>query len=271
MRTGFKPPAQFGLIFIDGGYMKKLTLLNLSLYLILFLNYTAWPLEAKSEYKNKDAKISLIKDGKRSKIKLSEIDKFVKYDIAGKLVEIILASKESLLEKPGLNPEIDVTDKESMLKEGKTLLNQTTYLRKAGIDPETTSIGSSPEDTINATLKESRLVYYTSLVDIDSDGENEIRFYSVQGTLLEEDNYFFKKNEDGKYRLIDNCNLGGSEMAIFIKHKKTVYAAERNKENKLSFIKVYLFDGKKEKFEPLFTIETGIEGKKGKNISLTLQ
>jgi len=250
--------------------MKKFTLLKLSLCLILFLSYTPGPISAKSEDKSKDAKISLIKEGKRSTIKLSEIGKFVKHDIAEKLIKIILANKEPLLEKPALNPEIDVTDKDSMLKEGKTLLNQTTYLRKAGIDPETTRIGPSPEDTINDTLKESRLVYYTSLVDIDSDGENEIRFYSVQGTLMEEDNYFFKKCEDGKYRLIDNCSLGGSEMVIFIKHKNTVYTAERNKENKLSRIKVYLFDGKKEKFEPLFTIESGAEGKKGKNITLTL-
>jgi len=57
--------------------MKKFTLLKLSLCLILFLSYTPGPISAKSEDKSKDAKISLIKEGKRSTIKLSEIGKFV--------------------------------------------------------------------------------------------------------------------------------------------------------------------------------------------------
>jgi hypothetical protein len=116
------------------------------------------------------------------------------------------------------------------------------------------------------------MVYYTSLIDLDSDGTDEIRFHSVQGTLLEEDNYFFKKDEkSGKYRLIESCSLGGgSDTVIFVKYKKLNYTIEKNHDDTVSRFKVYLFDGKAEKFEPLFTIKIERGGTKVKDISLIL-
>lgn len=246
--------------------MKK-ALLNL---LILFFALTAFNYTiAPSHAKNQDALINLVKEGKSSKIKLSDIDKHCKYGLAEKLIKVILSHRERILGKPCFNPEIDATDKDAMLKDGKTILNQTTYLRKAGIDPKTMNLSDSDDDTINATLESSRMVYYTSLVDIDSDGENEIRFYSVQGRLLEEDNYFFKKGRDGRYKLVE-CKLGGGDMLIFIKYDNKVYTVERNKENILSSLKVYSFDSADEKFKPLFNIDIERKGKKGKNITLTL-
>ncbi len=246
--------------------MKKALLYLLILFFFLMaFNYTISP----SHAKNEDRLINFVKKGKNSKIKVSDIDKHCEYGLAEKLIKIILHHRERILEKPCYNPEIDVTDKDIMLEEGKTILNQTTYLRKAGIDPKTTSLSDSFDDTINKTLESSFMVYYTSLVDIDSDGENEIRFYSVQGRLLEEDNYFFKKGRDGRYKLVQ-CKLGGGDMLIFIKYGNKVYTAERNKENILNYLKVYSFDSADEKFKPLFNIDIERKGKKGKNITLTL-
>ncbi len=247
--------------------MKKALLYLLILFFfLLFFNYTIAPSYAKNEDRRL---INIVKEGKNSKIKLGDIDKYCKYGLAEKLVRLISSNKERLLETPSFNPEIDVTDKDTMLEEGKTILNQTTYLRKAGIDPKTMNLSDSDDDTINKTLESSFMVYYTSLVDIDSDGESEIRFYSVQGSLLEEDNYFFKKGRDGRYKLVE-CKLGGGDMLIFIKYDNKVYAAERNKENILNYLKIYSFDAADEKFKGLFTINIERKGKKGKNITLTL-
>lgn len=249
--------------------MKKTPLLLLSIFLLLAaLNCAA----AAPQIKTEEVMITFVKEGKSSQIKLGELDKYCKYGFAEKLIKIILANKEQLIPKPAYNPEIDVTDKGNILKEGKTLSNQTTYLRKAGIDPEKTSLEKSSEVSINDTLKASRMVYYTSLIDLDSDGTTEIRFHSVQGTLLEEDNYFFKKDEkSGKYRLIENCDLGGgSDMIIFVRYKNTNYTIERNHEDTVNKFKAYLFNGSEEKFEPLFTIDIKCEGKKGKSVILTL-
>ncbi len=249
--------------------MKKTLLLALSaLSLLAAFNYAAAP----SYAKNEDAVITLVKEGKTSQIKFGELEKHFKYGFAEKLIKIILANKEQLIPKPAYNPEIDATDKESMLREGKTISNQTTYLRKAGIDPEKTALENSSEVSINDTLKSSRMVYYTSLIDLDSDGTNEIRFHSTQGTAREEDNYFFKKDEkSGKYRLIENCDLGGgSDMVIFVKYKNVNYTIERNNDDIVSRLKVYLFNGREEKFEPLFTINIDRSGSEGKSITLTL-
>lgn len=249
--------------------MKKNPLLLLSIFLLLTaLNCAA----AAAQVKTEEVLITFVKEGKSSQIKLGELEKHCKYGFAEKLIKIILANKEQLIPKPAYNPEIDATDKESILRDGKTLSNQTTYLRNAGIDPEKTALEKSSEVSINDTLKASRMVYYTSLIDLDSDGTNEIRFHSVQGALLEEDNYFFKKDEkSGKYRLIENYSLGGgSDMVIFVKYKNVNYTIERNHDDTVSRLKVYLFDGKEEKFEPLFTIDINREGKKGKSVTLTL-
>lgn len=244
---------------------KALLYLLILLFALTAFNYTIVPLHAK----NQDALINLVKEGKNSKIKLGDIDKYCKYGLAEKLVRLISSNKERLLETPSFNPEIDVTDKDAMLEEGKTILNQTTYLRKAGIDPKTMNLSDSDDDTINKTLESSFMVYYTSLVDIDSDGESEIRFHSVQGSLLEEDNYFFKKGRDGRYKLVE-CKLGGGDMLIFIKYDNKVYTVERNKENILNYLIIYSFDPADEKFKNLFTINIERKGKKGKNITLTL-
>ena len=249
-----------------GDFMKKVLLYLLILFFFLIaFNYTIAP----SHAKNEDRLINFVKKGKTFKIKLSDIDKHCEYGLAEKLIKIILHHRERILEKPCFNPEIDVTDKDAMLKDGKTILNQTTYLRKAGIDPKTMNLSDSENDTINKTLESSFMVYYTSLVDIDSDGESEIRFYSVQGSLLEEDNYFFKKGRDGRYKLVE-CKLGGGDMLIFIKYDNKVYMAERNKENILNYLIIYSFDPVDEKFKNLFTINIERKGKKGKNITLTL-
>ncbi len=257
--------------------MKKIKIILFAILISLpltVLNYNTASLSVYAE--NKDLFITFIKNGKTSIIRADEINKYCDYPLAVKLVKIISRNRELILERPCFNPEIDVTDKENMLKEGKTILNQTTYLRQAGINPETMKLNSSTEadenDTINKILESSFMVYYTSLVDIDSDGENEIRFHSVQGKLYEEDNYFFKKDHDGRYKLIE-CGLGGEEYLMFIKYKNKIYTALRNKEEKINRIKIYSFNAVSKTFDFLFTIDfknKKVNNKKSKNIILSL-
>jgi len=181
---------------------------------------------------------------------LLKSDDHIKEPVVKKLAELILSGREEEIEQPPLNPEEDVTDDGG--NEGKNLLNQTTYLRKAGIDPEKMSLGGSPDNTIKRTVEHARLRYYTSLIDFDNDGEKEIRFHSVQGTLKEEDNYFFKKGKDGAYKLIE-CDLGGEKMLGFVKLENRIYTTERNPENQLKTIAIYNFDNGK--FKCLSTID----------------
>ena len=171
-----------------------------------------------------------------------------KEPVVKKLVELISSNKEDELKQAPLNPEEDVTDNSG---EGKTYLNQTTYLRKAGIDPEKMSLGNSADDTIKKTLETSKMRYYTSLVDIDNDGSNEIRFHSVQGSLMEEDNYFFKKGKSGAYELI-RSSLGCEKSVGFVKVENKTYTIERNQEDKLKTLLIYTFE--KNQFRCIYTI-----------------
>ncbi len=211
--------------------------------------------------------VSKTSDKKAVEIKISapfsKNDGRVKEPVARKLVELILKNGEDELNLPPLNPEEDVTDNDS--GEGKTYLNQTAYLRKAGIDPEKMTLGGSPEDTIKKTLENARLRYYTSLADIDNDGEKEIRFYSVQGSLMQEDNYFFKKGKDGSYKLIE-CGLGCEKTVGFIKFENKTYTIERNQQDRLKTLTVYVFEN--DKFKRLFTLDIGT-GQKKKTVTLT--
>jgi len=187
----------------------------------------------------------------------------VKDPLAGMLVELILNGGEEKLELPPLNPEEDVS--EYSPDEGKTYLSQTAFLRKAGIDPEKMTLGGSSEDTIKNTLETARLRYYTSLADIDNDGEKEIRFHSVQGALMQEDNYFFKKGKDGAYKLIQ-CDLGCEKTVGFIKFENKTYTVERNQDDRLKTMTVYSFEN--DKFRKLFALDIEA-GKKKKTVILT--
>lgn len=83
---------------------------------------------------------------------------------------------------------------------------------------------------------DSSLSYTVSEIDLDNDGKDELRLYKVVGSASCERNYFFKQDDDGKYRFIKNEQLEifreegamcGDEMLSFLRYKNINYIVNK--------------------------------------------
>ncbi|HNY11430.1 MAG TPA: hypothetical protein PKK26_07580 [Candidatus Wallbacteria bacterium] len=189
-------------------------------------------------------------DHEKTSISLSRPDKFIKEPVVKLLAKLLYEKNEKSLEMEPLNAEKDVTFEG---EDRGLYLNQTMYLRNAGIDPEKVKLEYDTD--LKKTIVNSRNRYFTSLIDIDNDGVNEIRFHSVQGTLYVEDNYFFKKQKNGKYLIVKNdlcAPDGGGESLSFVRCENKVYTLKKEGE---PVRKIEIYCCENGEFKSLYTME----------------
>ena len=173
----------------------------------------------------------------RKAARISDFNKLAGDPFAQFLAQHIAAEKMNIRHTPLFNAEKPF---DKYVQGPPTYESNTAALRKFGIDVE---------KVLHAhTLNKLKTwgMFSTTLVDIDGDGTDEVRFiyssYPFYGSG--EHNYFFKKNSDGAYKLIDSAFEDGEKylsQIYFMKYLGRVYMIMESFDDPIIF-KVYKFE-----------------------------